>query len=138
MASIFKRKNKNGNTYYIQYYFNGKRYRDKVGKNYEAAQMRLGEIVRKIETGQFSFYSDTLLEDLIVHFKKSMLADGIGEETLRRRQSILKKFLLYCTDRGAKRVNQIDYPLLEEYVTYRIIEDKLAPNTSNQETGLIK
>ena len=68
MASIYKRKNKNGTTYYIQYYFKGKRYRDKVGKNKEAAQMKLGEIVRKIETGQFSLYSDAPLSLLINHF----------------------------------------------------------------------
>ena len=70
MASIFKRKNKNGTTYYIQYYFKGKRYRDRVGKNYEAAQMQLGEVVRKIETGQLSIYSDAPLSELIKHFRE--------------------------------------------------------------------
>ena len=49
MASIFKRKDTG--KWYVQWYYNGRLLREKVGKSKEAAQMRLSEIVRKIETG---------------------------------------------------------------------------------------
>lgn len=138
MASIFQRKEINGKPWYVQYYYRGRRYREKVGGSKEVAQMRLGEIIRKIETGKFSLYSDTPLTELLEHFNKSLQAERLSDETMRRRQSIIKRFVSYCGDVGIQRVNQVDYPLLEEYATKRIIEDGLAPNTSNQEMGFIK
>ena len=123
MAFIHKRKNKNSHTYYVHWYHGGKLYREKVGKSKEAAQIRLGEITRKIELGQFSLYSDTLIGDLIEHFNKSLQADRLSYETMRRRQGIIKRFVSYCGDVGIQRVNQVDYPMLEEYATKWIIED---------------
>ena len=41
MAFIYKRKNKKGATYYIQWYYKGKLDREKVGNAKEAAQLRL-------------------------------------------------------------------------------------------------
>ena len=45
MAFIHERQNKKSKTYYVHYYHNGKLYREKVGKNKEAAQMRLGDVI---------------------------------------------------------------------------------------------
>ena len=138
MASIFKRKNKNGTTYYIQYYFKGKRYRDRVGKNYEAAQMQLGEVVRKIETGQLSIYSDAPLSELIKHFRESLQADAHSESYEKRLGSIFNNFWRYFDAERIKSVKQIDYPLLDNYITHRINNEGIAPKTANMEIDILK
>ena len=138
MASIYKRKNKNGTTYYIQYYFKGKRYRDKVGKNFESAQMRLGEIVRKIETGQFSLYSDSPLSSLINHFRESLQAEPHSESYQMRLGYIFNHFGRYFKAMRIKSVNQVDYPLLDNYVTRRINSDGISGKTANMEIDLFK
>lgn len=138
MASIFKRKNKNGNTYYIQYYFKGRRYREKAGKNREGAQIRLGEIIRKIETGQFSLYSDSPLFSLIKHYRESLQSEPHSEGYKRRLGNIFNNFERYFKVERIKTVNQVDYPLLDNYITQRINEDGIAGKTANMEIDLLK
>ena len=138
MASIFKRQNKNGTTYYIQYYHNGKRYRDKVGKNYEAAQMRLGEIVRKIETGQFSLYSDAPVDSLVKQYRDSLNSQPFSDGYRERIAIIFNNIGKYFKSQGIRRVNEIDFPLLDNYITQRVNNDKIAARTANMEIVFLK
>ena len=69
MASIFKRKDTG--KWYVQWHYKGKLYRELIGRSKEAAQMRLADIVRKIETGQFTLHSDAPYESFIKSFKTS-------------------------------------------------------------------
>jgi len=49
MASIFARKRKSGNTWYLQYYVDGKVIQKKVGKSKRMAQQLAGEIEARQE-----------------------------------------------------------------------------------------
>ena len=138
MASIFKRKNKNGNTYYIQYYFKGRRYREKAGKNREGAQIRLGEIIRKIETGQFSLYSDAPLSELIKYFRESLNAEPLSDGYKKRLGVIFRHFERYFKTERITSISQVDYALLDNYVTERINSDGISGKTANMEIDLFK
>ena len=138
MASIFKRRNKNGNTYYIQYYFKGRRYRERAGMNKEGAQIRLGEIIRKIETGQFSLYSDAPLSSMIKHYRGSLDAQPFSDGHRRRLNTIFNNLENYFKSEKIDRVNQVDYPFLDNYIMHRINQNKIAPGTANLEIGFLK
>ena len=138
MAFIHERQNKKSKTYYVHYYHGGKLYREKVGKNKEAAQMRLGEIIRKIETGQFSLYSDAPLSSLIKHYKESLQAEPHSDAHRARLNIMFNNFERYQKRQRVKRVNQVDYPLLDNYITHRINDENIAPRTANLEIGFIK
>ena len=138
MASIYKRKTKNGTTYYIQYYFKGKRYRDKVGKNHEAAQMRLGEIVRKVETGQFSLYSDAPIDSLIRQYRDNLNSQALSVGYQERLGILFNNIEKYFKSQGIRKINEIDFPLLDNYITRRINQDKILPRTANMEIGFLK
>ena len=138
MASIFKRQNKKGTTYYIQYYYNGKRYRDKVGKNYEAAQMRLGETVRKIETGQFSLYSDAPIESFMKQYRETLNSQPFSDGSRKRHSIIFNNIEKYFNSQRVRKVNEIDFPLLDNFVTQRVNNDKISPGTANMEIELVK
>jgi len=138
MASIFQRKDIKGNPWYIQYHYRGKRYREKVGSSKEAAQMRLGEIIRKIETGQFSLYSDSPLTLFIKHYRESLQAEPYSEGYRRRLGNIFNNFGKYFKAERIKAVNQVDYPLLDNYVTQRINTDGISGKTANMEIDLLK
>ena len=138
MASIFQRKDVKGKPWYIQYYYQGKRYREKVGGSKEGAQMQLGAIIRKIETGQFSLYSDSPLSSLINHFRESLQAEPHSESYQMRLGYIFNHFGRYFKAMRIKSVNQVDYPLLDNYVTRRINSDGISGKTANMEIDLFK
>jgi len=138
MASIFQRKDIKGKPWHVQYYYRGKRYREKVGGSKEAAQMRLGEIIRNIETGKFSLYSDAPLSSLIKHYQESLQAEPHSEAYRARLRSIFDNFDQYRKSEKVERVNQVDFPFLDNYIINRINQDKIAPRTANLEIGFIK
>ncbi|MCH7764770.1 MAG: hypothetical protein IIB95_13730, partial [Candidatus Marinimicrobia bacterium] len=47
-------------------------------------------------------------------------------------------FERYFEAEKIKTVNQVDYPLLDNYITQRINEDGIAPKTANMEIDLLK
>jgi len=49
MAFIFDRKHKNGKTWYVGYYYNGRLVRKKVGRSKSPARRVCGDIEAKIE-----------------------------------------------------------------------------------------
>lgn len=136
MASIFKRKDTG--KWYVQWYYNGRLLREKVGKSKEAAQMRLSEIVRKIETGQYSYNSDTSLDSLIKSFKGSLDTEPHSESYKRRLGNIFNNFENYFNDENIERLNQIDFPVLDKYITKRINIDGIAHKTANMEIDLLR
>jgi len=138
MASIFQRKDIKGNPWYIQYHYRGRRFREKIGGSKEAAQMKLGEIIRKIETGKFSIHSDAKVSLLIRHFKESLQAEHHSEGYQRRLGNIFNNFEKYFMAKRIESLSQIDYPLLDNYVTKRINEDEIAAKTANMEIDLLK
>ena len=138
MASIFQRKDVKGKPWYIQYYYQGKRYREKAGGSKEGAQMQLGAIIRKIETGQFSMYSDAPLSLLIKHFQETLQAEDYSESYHRRLGNMINNFNRYFKCEKILQVQQIDYPLLDNYITGRMIGDKISGKTANMEIDLLK
>jgi len=138
MAFIHERQNKKSKTYYVHYYHGGKLYREKVGKNKEAAQMRLGEIIRKIEMGQFSPNSDAPLSSLIKHYRESLMAEPHSDSHRKRLDVLINNFERYQESEKIKRVNQVDFSLLDNYIMYRVNQDKIAPRTANSEIGFLK
>ena len=138
MASIFQRKDVKGKSWFVQYYFRGKRYREKVGGSKEAAHIRLGEIVRKIETGQYSLYSDAPLSSLIKHFRESLQTEPHSDGYKKRLGVIFRHYEQYFKTERIKNVSQVDYPLLDNYITQRINEDKISGKTANMELDLLK
>ena len=136
MASIFKRKDTG--KWYVQWYYNGRLLREKVGKSKEAAQMRLSEIVRKLETGQFSLHSDAPLVSLIKSFRESLDTEPHSESYKRRLGNIFNNFERYFNEEKIERLNQVDFPILDKYVTKRINQDGIAPKTANMEIDLLR
>jgi len=136
LASIFKRKDTG--KWYVQWYYNGRLLREKVGKSKEAAQMRLSEIVRKIETGQYSYNSDTSLASLIKSFKSSLDTEPHSNSYKRRLGNIFNNFETYFNDENIEKLNQIDFPVLDKYVTKRINKDGIAHKTANMEIDLLR
>ena len=136
MASIFKRKDTG--KWYVQWYYNGRLLREKVGKSKEAAQMRLSEILRKIETGQYSYHSDTSLDSLIKSFKGSLDTEPHSNSYKRRLGNIFNNFERYFSDENIERLNQVDFPVLDKYITKRISKDGIAPKTANMEIDLLR
>ena len=136
MASIFKRKDTG--KWYVQWYYNGRLLREKVGKSKEAAQMRLSEIVRKLETGQFSLNSDAPLDSLIKSFKESLDTEAHSDSYKRRLGNIFNNFEKYFSEEKIERLNQVDYPVLDKYITKRINKDGIAPKTANMEIDLLR
>ena len=127
-----------GKPWYVQYTLRSKRYREKVGGSKEAAQIRLGEVMRKKETGQLLLKSDSLLTELLEHFKRSLESEPHADKTRLRMGNIFNNFEGYCTANGLERLNQFDYTVLEEYVNHRVTEAKIAPKTVNMEINVIK
>ncbi|TFB13636.1 site-specific integrase [Candidatus Marinimicrobia bacterium MT.SAG.4] len=100
--------------------------------------MRLGEIVRKIETGQFSLYSDAPLSSLIKHFQETLQAEDYSDSYHRRLGNRINNFNRYFNREKILKVKQIDYPLLDNYITGRMNSDKIAGKTANMEIDLLK
>ena len=136
MASIFKRKDTG--KWYVQWYYNGRLLREKVGKSKEAAQMRLSEIVRKIETGQYSYNSDTSLDSLIKSFKSSLDTESHSNSYKRRLGNIFNNFEKYFSEENIERLKQIDFPVLEKYITKRFNIDGIAHKTANMEIEILR
>ena len=138
MAFIYKGENKKSKTYFIQWYYEGKLYREKVGGNKEAAKMRLGEITRKIEMGQFSVLTDAPISSLIKHFRESLNAETHSDSYKERLGVIFRHYERYFDAERIKNVSQVDYPLLDNYVTQRISRDGISGKTVNMEIDLFK
>ena len=138
MAYIYELANKKSKTYFIHWYYGGKLYREKVGGNKEAAKMRLGEITRKIELGKFSVHSDAPLSELIKHFREHLNAESHSEAYKVRLGVIFRHYERYFDAKRIKNVSQVDYPLLDNYVTQRISVDGISGRTVNIEIGLFK
>ena len=138
MAYIYERTNTKSKTYFIHWYYGGKLYRERVGGNKEAAKMRLGEITRKIEMGQFSVHSDAPLSELIKHFREHLSAESHSEGYTRRLEVIFRHYERYFDAKRINNVSQVDYPLLDNYVTQRITEDGISGKTVNMEIDLFK
>ena len=51
---------------------------------------------------------------------------------------MFNNFERYQKRQKVKRVNQVDYPLLDNYITHRINDENIAPRTANLEIGFIK
>ena len=136
MASIFKRKDTG--SWYVQWTHRGKLFREKVGKSKELAKIRLGEITRKKELGQLFVNTDMSLKDLMDRFKKSLQTDPLSERTRMRMENIFNNFEGYCKKENLRKLNQFDFTVLYEYITHRIIEDKIAPKTANMEISILK
>jgi len=136
MASIFKRKDTG--KWYVQWYYKGKLYRELIGKSKEAAIIRQGEITRKVELGQFSIQSDASLESLIKSFKESLDTESHSESYKRRLGNIFNNFENYFGEEKIERLNQIDFPVLDKYITKRISKDGIAPKTANMEIDLLR
>lgn len=136
MASIFKRKDTG--KWYVQWNYKGKLYRELIGRSKEAAQMRLAEIVRKIETGQFTLYSDAPLESFIKSFKKSLNAEPYSDSYKRRLENIFNNFEKYFKREKIERLKDIDFPVLDNYIISRINDDDISPKTANMEIDMLR
>ena len=134
MASIFKRKDTG--KWYVQWHYKGKLYRELIGRSKEAAQMRLADIVRKIETGQFTLHSDAPYESFIKSFKKSLDAEPYSESYKRRLGNIFNNFEKYFKREKIERLKDIDYPILDNYIISRISDDGISPKTANMEIDM--
>ena len=136
MASIFKRKDTG--KWYVQWYYKGKLCRELIGKSKEAAKIRMGEITLKIELGQFSIQSDATLESLIKSFKESLDTESHSESYKRRLGNIFNNFERYFSSEKIERLKEVDFPVLDQYITKRINKDGIAPKTANMEIDLLR
>ena len=60
-----------------------------------------------IEHTQFYFY--------VLRFKETMLVRGFSVETLRRHESNIRRFVVWCDERGIEKPHDITKPILEGY-----------------------
>lgn len=134
MGSIYSRKNKKGDTWYIQYYFNGDPIKEKVGQSWrgvtrkqaaEALKSREGDIVQgKFNIAQTKSYPrfdkqmDAYLDWAQVN-KKSTTRDIVSAKHL-------KPFF------GKKHINEITSFMVEQYKKSRKDEIKVMPKNKSK------
>jgi len=145
---IFKRKLKDGFNYYIQYYVNGKRYKETIGRDYNTAKKVLADRKERIRKGRFSE---------IIQERQKILFEDMAEEYLKTYsipnkkswgddENLIKKLLKFF---GGKYLNEITPYLINQYKAQRVqqfkrkqVETKsdrpISPATVNRELNCLK
>ena len=130
---VFKRKVKNGYNYYIQYYVNGKRHKETVGRDYNTAKKLLEIRKGQIAQGKFpEIFREkrVLFEDFAEEYLKWSIAN---KRTWRDDNVLIKKLLTHFK---GKYLTQITTYLVEQYKAERI--QKVKPATVNREVACLK
>jgi integrase len=122
MASIFCRKRKNGATWYVQYYVDGRVIQKRVGKSKTMAKKVAGEIEAKQER------KDANLEprdhDLREFFQEYLdcTRNNVSANYHRRNVITIKNFLKFLDKKHlrTKQLSQLNLKLFEEYMAWRL------------------
>ena len=114
MASIFKR----GDTYYISYYFNGRRKKKAVGKSKKVAEIAAKDIEVKLAKNEIGIIDRDKDIRKFVEEYLAYAASNKTKSTFRRDRAILNKsFLPYIK---VNRLSKIIPQMLENYKTERL------------------
>ena len=136
MASIYQRKDTG--TWYVSYYYNGRHIREKVGKNKQAAKYRLHEVELQIVQDKIPSRSDVPIAELVKDYLNDVDARTVSESWRRRLGNVANNFLSYCKRQRLTLIEQIDYRILDRYITDHVTVDGVAPQTSNMEIDFLR
>ena len=130
---VFKRKN----TYYIDFYHNGKRYRKRIGENKKNAEIKLKDIEVKLYKGEYLGITEIdkiLFEDFT---KKYLDYAKINKEpsTYAADEKRLKANLLPYF--SGKYLHQINISMIEDFKKMRA-EKAIQGSTINRDLALLK
>jgi site-specific recombinase XerD len=116
MTRIYQR----GKNYYIDYAYQGRRMRKKVGTSRRVAELALNDIEIKIQRDEFKFIArDCPLDTLIDRFIKYSAVNH-APNTQTRYKTVLKNFRIFLESHpNIKKASQVDVGLLEKYKEYR-------------------
>ncbi|MBI5554800.1 MAG: site-specific integrase, partial [Elusimicrobia bacterium] len=145
MASIFARKRKNGNCWYVQYYIDGKVIQKRVGKSKKLAQQVAGEIEAKQER------KDANMEPRDCELKKffaeymAFTENNDSPKYHRRNEITVRHFMDFLEKKHPRisRLSQLSLKLFEEYMTWRLGQSRnggkpIKKRTVNLEISALK
>ena len=136
MASIYKRQDTG--TYYVTYYYNGKRISEKVGHNKKAAQYRRNEIELQLVKCERPINSERPISELMDKYKVHLATRPYSERYHDRISNYFNNFQKYLSLQVIIKIEEITYEYLDQYLTYRIKNDGISHKTANGELDFIR
>jgi len=136
MASIYQRKD--NNVWCVSYYSNGQRITETVSKNKKAAEYRRAIIEMELIKGERPVDSEQPLRYIFDKYKEHLAAKPHSDSYKKRLLIFSKHFETYFESNNIKKVMDITYKVLDEYLTYRTTVEGIAPKTANGELDFIR
>lgn len=131
---LFKR----GDTWYIQYFYNGRRCREAVGENKTEAKAALA--ARKTQIREGKFYPEKKQDRKTLWDEYVPIFEGWAEKNVKpnsytRFKVNIKKMTPYFS---GKRLAEISPKMIEGFKAKRIEKDKVTPATVNRDLTCLK
>ncbi|MFH2201693.1 MAG: site-specific integrase [Elusimicrobiota bacterium] len=134
MARIYKRADKKGGIWYLDYVVEGRRVRKRIGQSKRLAELAKADIQVKLERKEIGFArSDKKLEDLVREYlrhsqaKTTPMSHKLNIQVLEKLKGAL----------GSARLKNITHFQIEKFKNKRR-EDGAKPGTVNRELAVIK
>ena len=153
MATIYKRKHKQGNySYYFNISINGKRTRRFAGYSLEVAKDNLKKLEYELTFKVGDEYEPKSFSQALDSFKNYIITTNINSKQVRMIYSKIKWFADYCSENGISNLKDIKSEHAMSYIGKRSqvkvqskynsakesIIQKIKPITLNREIGFIK
>ena len=136
MASIYQRKD--NKKWCVSYYSNGRRITEIISRNKKAAEYRRAEIEMELIRGDKLVDSEKPIELLFDKYKDLLAAKPHSDSYKIRLLIISKHFEKYFESTNIRKIVDITYKVLDEYLTYRTTDDGISPKTANSELDFIR
>jgi len=120
MARVYYRDSKKGKrTWYIDYLYEGRRIRKRVGPSRKLALLALSDIEIKIARKQYNLApSDISVPEFMEKYDEYSQVNHAPQSYTRYR-NIITNFLIYLGDRQNMKLSQLTPRLFEEYKIFR-------------------
>jgi integrase len=120
MGRIYFRKKRAGLvTWYVDYIYQGQRFRRKVGPSKKLAEIALKDIEVKIAKNEYNLApSEMTLEDFLGEFDRYSTVNH-ALESYRRYRNIVNNFRIFLGQKCAMKLSQLTPKLFEDYKIWR-------------------
>jgi len=136
MAFIFTRNNKQGKTWYIGYYYNGRFFRKKVGRSKTLAKKVQGDIEAKIERADVGLLNKDYPIDKFLQKYQARTESILSASYHDRNRRVIKNFqkFLKAERPYLSKLSQVRSEVIEAYQQYRMKQFTMHGNPIKKRT----